>query len=202
MRIGLQIAILGWLLVALGLALSRKPPKQTNRPQTEMRGDVRIINTQGVPPSKELYLSFFDQSRGMATADLSLQGEDDDANIPYYPNSNCFEPTPSGYYGVNISTCWQNSYDYNIDYLGDANYSLPDQCITNVSQLSFNDYGVFSTDQSFYNCLANVPDAANIPTYYGGKYHGCTFINAITTLLNLVKVSPPTHCPSSFLPFC
>lgn len=124
---------------------------------------------------------------------VGLQTEDDDYyNIYAFPYSNCYVETPTAYsFGdVNVSTCWENSQDYRFagGYTDDDGADMPPPCLTNESQLVFDDNGLFSSDQTFYTCLARVYDSAAIPTYYDGSYHGCTFLSIAMTLLNLVSI--------------
>lgn len=134
-------------------------------------------------------------SRGFSTQSL-----DDDLISAAYPYSNCYVPTNTNYdlqfcnddgsctiEAVNVTTCWDSSQDYNLFYGKDLSVK-PAQCIVNSSQLAFNAQGGFLTEQSFYNCLANVDDPGSAPTFYNGSYHGCTFIETTATLVNLVKV--------------
>lgn len=89
----------------------------------------------------------------------------------------CYKPSKFDY--LSPRECAQQMFD--------AGDNPPSPCITNTTELVYVN-GVFSADQTFYNCLANVPDSASMASFYGGKYHGCWVYRYGLTLLNLVKV--------------
>ncbi len=99
----------------------------------------------------------------------------------------CYKPTKYDY--ISPRQCYTSMQRVN---------EFPPPCITNESQLAFIN-GSFSADATFYNCLANVPDAGSIASFYNGRYHGCSLYQSYITLLNLVKVS---HLKVTFLPLC
>lgn len=166
----------------------------------KFRGDVRVVPIPEGQPSREWSLSLFDQTvlvpalsqPAPAGSEMSTQAE----AVPYYsPASTCYESSDS-IFGTNLTTCWQASQDVNFYYSRDrssssststATISMPAQCITNSNQMVFFN-GVFSAEQTFYNCWANVMDSALLPTFYNGSYNGCTFISTVLTLLNLVEI--------------
>lgn len=87
----------------------------------------------------------------------------------------CYYPTPTTYLGL--------EYCY-----GHQTRTSPPPCVANADLVYDNQTGAFSADQTFYNCMANIPDVASMPTFYNGKYHGCLMVLTQMTLLNLVRV--------------
>lgn len=65
---------------------------------------------------------------------------------------------------------------------------IPPLCINSEDELVYVNHSL-SASQTFYNCLANVPDGGLLPSYYnGGMYGPITFSTGIT-LNNLIEVS-------------
>lgn len=87
----------------------------------------------------------------------------------------CYFPTPTNYIGL--------QYCY-----GHSSKTSPPPCVSEDDLVFNNVTGSFSADQTFYNCMANIPDVASLPTFYNGKYHGCLSITTQLTLLNLVHI--------------
>lgn len=89
------------------------------------------------------------------------------------------------------STCFED-----IDYTGQ--YSSPAECFDNLPDvyppkcLEKSDIvyvnGMYSPDQTFYNCIAKF-DQTQMPTFYNGSYNGCSVLGSYITLLNLVEVN-------------
>ncbi len=100
---------------------------------------------------------------------------DDDMVSDALKEELCYVPSPS-WVTYNF-TCMANTA------------VVPPQCLQNVSDLVYDDAGQLSAVQTFYNCLANIYDAAEPATFYNGSYNGCLTIYTIMTVLNLVKVS-------------
>lgn len=100
---------------------------------------------------------------------------DDDFVQDFYSGQFCYSPSES-------------YTDFNYSCSADTSI-LPPPCIANASELVKDSSGQLSSIQTFYQCLANVYDAAEPATFYNGSYHGCLNIYTIMTLLNLVKVN-------------
>lgn len=93
-----------------------------------------------------------------------------------YVLPSCYYPTPT-------------SYQYDLKYCyGHQTRNNPPPCITENDLVFDNKTGAFYADQTFYNCMENIPDVASMPTFFNGKYHGCLLLETQITLLNLVRV--------------
>jgi hypothetical protein len=114
----------------------------------------------------------------------TLSEDDDYSNLP---DSNCYFDTPSTY--TSVSTCISSTTTGSTGRAADP----PPHCINDISELVFVN-GSFSADQSFLNCLNNIPDAASLASFYNGSYHGCLLMETTVTLLNLVKVDSFLCC--------
>lgn len=64
----------------------------------------------------------------------------------------------------------------------------PPPCITNESDIAYVN-GLISATQTFYNCLQNIADPMNIPTFYNGKFNGIMNIYSNIQLNNLHQVT-------------
>ncbi|RYY88180.1 hypothetical protein EON63_02860 [archaeon] len=103
--------------------------------------------------------------------------DDDDDGYSPYPYSTCFQPTHSTYsfsdFDYNITSGKFTITTYNVNPLFCLNYTqpvaLPPPCIKNESELIYVN-GLFSSDQTFYTCMANVGDPASAPNFYNGMY--------------------------------
>lgn len=67
----------------------------------------------------------------------------------------------------------------------------PPPCITSKDDFGYVN-GSLSSTQTFYNCLANIPDAPMLPSYYNNRFNGPVTFATGMTLTNLISVS---HCP-------
>lgn len=66
-------------------------------------------------------------------------------------------------------------------------YPPPPPCITSADELGYVN-GSLSSTQTFYNCLANIPDASMMPSYYNNRMNGPTYFSSGMTLNNLIEV--------------
>lgn len=116
-----------------------------------------------------------------ATSTNSIYAYDDQHYYTYDPGNyaddlpSCYYPTPTTY--ADLKYCY-----------GHQTRNLPPPCVTTDDLVFNNKTGSFSADQTFYNCMANIPDVSSMPTFFNGKYHGCMLISTQVTLLNLVRV--------------
>eukprot|EP01033_Poteriospumella_lacustris_P013530 gene13530-9682_t len=121
--------------------------------------EERVATTSGAMYSYDDQAYFTDDENGF---------EDD---LP-----SCYYPTETNY--ANLKYCY-----------GHQTRNMPDPCVYAEDMVFNNKSGAFSADQTFYNCMANIPDVASMPTFFNGKYHGCMLILTQVTLLNLVQVN-------------
>lgn len=63
----------------------------------------------------------------------------------------------------------------------------PPPCITSTDQFGYVN-GSISSSQTFYNCLANIPDATLLPSYYNNKFNGIVYFSTAITLNNLISI--------------
>ena len=63
----------------------------------------------------------------------------------------------------------------------------PPDCINNETQIVYVN-GEISTTQTFYNCLGNIADPYNIPTFYNGTFNGVMMVQNSIQLNNLHDV--------------
>lgn len=63
----------------------------------------------------------------------------------------------------------------------------PPDCITDESEVAYVN-GEISATQTFYNCIQNIPDPYNIPTFYNGTFNGVMIINNNIQVNNLHDV--------------
>jgi hypothetical protein len=178
--------------ISLGTDIEKKPQpvrKRENKPQISPSA---VDRTAGIKRNGSLNLF----SGWSSVSPETDSGDDSSAPLP---DSNCYFDTPSDY--TSVSTCISSTSSSS----GRAS-EPPPHCINEVSELVFIN-GSFSADQSFLNCLNNIPDAASLASFYNGSYHGCLLMETTVTLLNLVKVScfflfVPSFFLSFFLRLC
>lgn len=65
--------------------------------------------------------------------------------------------------------------------------SLPPPCITNESELAYVN-GKLSSTQTFYNCMANIPDSGMLASYYNNQLNGQVTFYTAMTLNNIINV--------------
>lgn len=63
----------------------------------------------------------------------------------------------------------------------------PPDCINNASQVAYVN-GEISATQTFYNCVNNIADPYNIPTFYNGTFNGIMMIYTNIQVNNLHEV--------------
>lgn len=63
----------------------------------------------------------------------------------------------------------------------------PPECINNASQIAYVN-GEISATQTFYNCVNNIADPYNIPTFYNGTFNGVMMVYTNIQVNNLHEV--------------
>lgn len=179
--------LLSWLSIAT-VVMAAKAGKRTAKLEAVSKASKLPINpTKGRSRFAEMArasdpLDYSMEQSITATASEAIYSYDDQAYFTDDENGfeddlpSCYYPTETNY--ANLKYCY-----------GHQTRNMPDPCITSDDLVFNNKTGSFSADQTFYNCMANIPDVASMPTFFNGKYHGCMLILTQVTLLNLVQVN-------------